>query len=103
MGVEWITTALETIIPQHRELQKISISLPRIITSLNPDGMKRSTAYREWMDLDRRLVQFWESRSTGPRVISMVWYWRKEEVRGYVERLLPELTKRGVPAIDLVE
>jgi len=61
----------------------------------------RSTTHGEWMDLDRLLVQFWESHLTDPKVIRMAWEGRKPDVRGYVECLLPELTKRGV--IDLVE
>ena len=99
-GVEWITTAFETI-PKHRELQKISIGFPQFITSFGLDIIERAPGYREWMDLDRRLVQFWESRPTGPKVISTAWVGPKEEVRGYAEFLLPELTRRG--AIDLAE
>jgi len=71
------------------------------ITSLNADAIKRYTPYSEWLGLDRLLVQFWEARSTGPKVICTVWGGLKQDVRGHTECLLPELTRRGV--IDLVE
>ena len=102
LSIKWITAALQTAVPKHRELQKISICIP--YNSTFPDSVKaikRSATYGEWMDLDRLLVQFWESRSTSPKVISMAWEGRKRDMRGYAECLLPELTKRDV--IDLVE
>jgi len=98
---KWITAAFQTITPNHRELQKISLGFPYFADSLNVDTLKQSTNYGEWLDLDRLLVQFWESRSTGPKVICVVWEGQKRDFRGFTECLFPELTKRG--AIDLVE
>jgi len=100
-SVEWITAAFKTTTPNHRELQKISIGFPYFSGSLDVDTISQSTSFREWLDLDRLLVQFWESRSTGPKVTCAVWDGRKRDVRGCVECLLPELTRRG--AIGLVE
>lgn len=85
--------------PKHRELWKISIGFPLYLASL--DTIKRSPAYGQWLDLDRLLVQFWESRPTPPKVICMGLVGEKWIVRGFVECCLPELTKRGV--IDLAE
>jgi len=86
---------------KHGELHKISIGFPYYIASPDVDAIKRHTAYKEWLDLDRLLVQFWESHLTGPKVICTPWKGRKRYVRGYAKCLLPELTKRGV--IGLVE
>ena len=48
------------------------------------------------MDLDRLLVQFWDSRSIRPKVVT-----EKKGKRDWAGYLLPEITKRGI--IDLVE
>ena len=103
LRVKWVTAAFQTITPNHRELRKISLNFPYFVGSLNVDIIKQSMNHREWLNLDRLLVQFWESRSTGPKVICAEWDRRnlKRDVRGRVEYLLPELTRRG--AIDLAE
>ena len=57
--------------------------------------------WEEWLDLDRLLVQFWESSSIRPKVVVMVQIpgaWNARYSVGY-ERLLPEITERGI--IDL--
>jgi hypothetical protein len=51
--------------------------------------------YGQWLDLDRLLVQLWESYSIRPKAIL------SPAEAGSFERLLPGITKRGV--IDLVE
>ena len=95
LSVEWIATALQTTISKHRELQKITIGFPFYVTSINLDTIKRSVIYRDWLDLDLLLVQFWETRSTGSKVVCVLWMGREQDVRGYTECLLPEMTKRG--------
>ena len=55
---------------------------------------------REWQDLDHLLVQLWTSHSVRLKIM----YRREEgedEARGLAQRLLPELTRRGV--IDVAE
>ena len=102
LGVKWITMALQATIPGHRELRKFSIHLRYILTFLDFDVMKQSTDYGEWLDLDRLLVQFWEPRSTRPKVVCTTWDGHpRRDLRGFTACLLPELTKRGI--IDLVE
>ena len=55
--------------------------------------------YREWLDLDRLLVQLWESRSTPPKITRAIN--EEQETGDYIGCLLPETTKRGI--IDVVE
>lgn len=93
--------ALQTTTPDHRELQKISIHLPSYSSSLDVDVFKQSATYEQWPDLDRLLVQLWESRSIRPKVIRTAWGVQRLDRRGLTECLLPELTRRGV--VDLVE
>ena len=54
------------------------------------------------MDVDRLLVQFWDSRSIRSKFMYLPMAGNeKVEIRDRAGRLLPELTKRGI--IDLVE
>jgi len=100
-SVGWVTTALHTITPKHRNLRRISICMPRdlalggagsdIIQSLG------EAASRRWSDLDRLLVKFWESRSIRPRVGYELGLAKNQENMDYsIGRLLPEVTKRGI-------
>ena len=94
-----MTTALQTIAPNH-ELREISIrvayysSFARTSTGDNAG----QTGGGPWHcpGLDRLLIQLWESRSIRPKVI-----YTEPGVAGYIGRLLPEMTGRGL--IDLVE
>ena len=95
-SVKWITAALQTTTPKHRELQKITIRVPYSSTFPdNVDTVERSTTFGEWMDLDRLLVQFWESRSTHPKVECTTWQGWNGSMRGFFDCFLPELTRRG--------
>jgi hypothetical protein len=51
----------------------------------------------KWLDLDRLLIQFWESRSIRTKVISR----DQDDVGDYIQCLLPEATNGGV--IDIIE
>ena len=56
--------------------------------------------FKQWLNLDRLLVQVWESRSIRPKVI----FTEQEgmsDMRDCMGCLLPEITKRGI--IDLVD
>ena len=53
--------------------------------------------FEQWLNLDRLLVQFWESRSIRPKVVCA----KLREGRDWAGCLLPEITGRGI--IDLFE
>jgi hypothetical protein len=99
--VEWVTTALQTITSEHRDLRQISIRLPYFLT-LDRDATIRQAIAGEgsnlWLNLDCLLVQFWESHSIRPMIVYMA---NKDITRDHIECLLPEITKRGV--IDIFE
>ena len=102
LSVEWIATAFQTTTPNHRQLQKISIRLPSHLRNVNANVIKRwSPTYGQWLDLDHLLVQFWESRSTRPKVICTARVGRKWDLKRFTECLLPELARRG--AVGLVD
>ena len=101
LRVGWITTAIQTTMPNHQELVKISIRVPYFPSVFNVDAIKNSAIYGEWLALDRLLVRFWESRSTPPKVICTGWNKAKQDMRGFTRYLLPELMRRGM--LDLVE
>jgi hypothetical protein len=94
--VEWVTVALKTVTPAHRDLRQISIhipyylTLPRVYTNLRQGIGKASS--EEWLDLDRLLVQLWESRSIRPRFVCMT----KGTLGVSIGYYLPEMTRRGI-------
>ena len=98
LNIEWITMALRTITPENGDLRQISIDVPAIYAF--DDGLRKAVeepVRGQWSDLDRLLVQFWESYSicfsvmrAEPRFTGM---------RDRVVFLLPELTRKGI--IDL--
>ena len=90
--IEWVVVALRTITPKHRDLRQITIHMPRGLTHTRLDA-----GGGQWSDIDRLLVQFWESRLIRPKVVCPM----VQDVRDLVGWLLPEITKRGL--IDLVE
>jgi len=57
-------------------------------------------ACERWSELDRLLVQSWESRSIRPRFIQTNSVQEMQRVEVYLGSLLPEVTKRGI--IDLM-
>jgi hypothetical protein len=99
-SVRWVITALQTISPKHRDLQQITIWLSHYLTGTLGVGTNIRRAigevnFRQLLDLDRLLVQLWESYSIRPKaVVSTI-----EAV--CVEYLLPEMTKRGI--VDFAE
>jgi len=100
----WITTALETITPGHSDLQEISIHMP-YSAALDRDGVDirqtiGETVYGQWLDVDRLLVQFWDSRSIRPRVVDPLMENGGGGMGHLLSRdLLPEITERGI--VDL--
>jgi hypothetical protein len=102
-SVEWVATALQTITPEHRDLQHIKIGVSRYLTvrslGIGPDirqGIGEAN-YGEWLDLDRLLVQFWESHLIRPMVQS----WGLGGVRYNIRDLLPEIVKGGIIRLGL--
>ena len=107
LSSKWVVKALETITYQHRDLCEISIHLPDMLNcALNEDGVtieriEEPNLGTQWLDLDRLLVQFWDSRSIRPKVVHPLTENEKKEMGDWAGHLFPELTKRGI--IDLVE
>jgi hypothetical protein len=99
--VEWVITTLQTITLEHRDLRQISIHLPDYLTLavalINLRQTTGEAGFEEWLDLDRLLIQFWESRSIRPNVKSVT----GGGMRDCIGLLLPQITKRGV--IDILE
>jgi len=87
---------LRTITPKHRDLQHISIYMPRYLPTIHAGVSVRQIVgeevFREWLDLDRLLIQFWESRSIRPKI--------EWDARHYIGCLLPTVAGGGM--IDLV-
>ena len=96
----WMTLALETITPDHRDFHQITIHVPEYGPSIaNPTNLRKTfgeSFYNQWMDLDRLLVQLWESRGIRPKIVCQV----EENERGaaceYIGCLFPEIMERGL-------
>jgi hypothetical protein len=96
LQIEWIITALRTVTRKTQGLQQISIFIHNM--SIARIGGR---IYQHWLDLDRLLVQLWESDSIRPKVIDATATLKDEQqMRVWFGCLLPEATKRGV--VDLV-
>jgi len=99
-NIEWVIMALETITPEHQELRQISIYVPYHLTLYNVGADIRQSLgekiSRRWSDLDRLLVQFWESRSIRPRVGCVRVGEEGQNTEHLIGCLLPETTKRGI-------
>ena len=106
LDVEWITMALRTVTPEHRDLRQISIRVPCFSTLHAVDAYLGQaigeTTRRQWSDLDHLLVRFWEARSIRPIVVCRRSRRTNKDMRDRIEGLLPEVVGRGV-IIDLVE
>ena len=106
MCCDWITMALETITPEHLDLQYVTIHIRFVSTKPVPgddatiaDLGPENPGIR-WLDLDRLLVQYWDTYSILTRVV----YPRIESGMRGIERwaryLFPEMTKRGIIDLD---
>ena len=99
---EWVAKTLETITSKHRDLQQITIYLYIWNPSAHEDGgtleeiVDINTGTR-WLDVDRLLVKFWDSRSIRSKVVYVPEMENEEEeTRDRVGKLFPELAKRGM-------
>ena len=102
LGVGWIAHALRVITSKHRDLRRISVDVDNFWASIGFSGDVRKDVgekvFNQWLDLDRILVHLWESFSIPVNV-----RWEEEVQVGYVEALLPEMTRRGMVTADLVD
>ncbi|KAF9644801.1 hypothetical protein BDM02DRAFT_3190251 [Thelephora ganbajun] len=100
LSIAWITTALQNVSPEHRNLQiSIYLRYDLVLATTEPDAMQ--IVGGQWSDLDHLLVQFWELRSIRTKLVCSA---PEEEPQGmgeHIGRLLPEVTGRGI--VDLVE
>ena len=82
--VDWITMALRTITPEHRDLRQISVYLVYRPTQAGPGGSIRQILgeqiFGQWMELDHLLAQLWESHSIRPRALCYAPQGVEEEV-----------------------
>jgi len=93
----WITMALKTITPKHRDI-RVSLHIP-----IYPGHVAYSPedeVGRQWVDLDHALIRLWESHGVRTRVVYSSGD-EKEEAREYIGELLPEVTRRGI--VELVD
>ena len=105
LNIEWITVMLQTITSKNRALRQISIHAPgysRLFkVSTNIRQSIGEAACGLWSDLDRPLIQFWESRSLHPKVICVMAREETRDTSHWIECLMPEATGRGM--IDFIE
>ena len=100
LNPQWITLAPQTVTSNHRDLQKIVIHFPFVFTfgggGIDIRQTIGETGHRKWLDLDRVLVQPWESRSVRLEVKhNGVMENEKKDVIDCTGCLSPERTKRG--------
>ena len=103
--VDWITMALHTIVPEHRDLQQITICLP-YDPNLSGAGadvgrIAGDLILGQWLELDHLLAQLWESRSMRPKILYFAPRGMEKDVTDCVRCLLPGITEGGI--IDLTE
>ena len=94
--VGWVVTTLQTITPKHRDFRQLRIDIPYCPTFLSAGANVKQTIgeanYAQWSDLDRLLIQLWESRAVRPQVACLM-----ADDPGC---LLPEGMKNGI--VDFV-
>ena len=74
--------------------------MPRglVLGGVGPDVVQSlgEATSRRWSDLDRLLVEVWESRSIRPRVGCRGLGEKQRDMDSCIGCLLPEITKRGI-------
>lgn len=106
LGVDWVTVALRTITPGHRDLRQIDIwlSCPTVLCFSSPEFRQKvgEEACRQWPDLDCLLVQTLESRSIRLKVMYQPAKEDEERMRESVGYLLPKMTERGLVEVHCI-
>ena len=99
--------ALGTIASEHQNFQQVSIHLPFFLGCFSPRVIElhfeEECTRRKWSDLDRLLVQLWESHAVRVEVKYPPPYRGNmpSRVKNWAEYLLPELVMRA--NVSLVE
>ena len=95
----FITMALQTITPDHRNFQQLSISAYKILKNPDPTSIKDEIGeadYLAWLELDCFLAQLHELHSVRPKVL---FRGDDEIARSCAEWLFPEAMTGGI--VDL--
>ena len=106
LRVEWITLALQDVTRKSQDLRRISVNAPCHLTHLGVNECLRQAVgedvLEEWLDLDRTLVHLLESL---PIHTNVRWTRRRREgvMEDCVGRFFPEMTRRGMVTVNLVE
>ena len=87
----WAVLALKTITSKHGDLQQISIFFP-----FNARDTIDKYTYNQWMDLDRSLVQLWDSHGIRVNIVCNVGEENREGFWEWIGALFPETKKRGI-------
>ena len=94
----WAATALKTITSKHTDFRKVSIHVTPIKAFPVGESVRETIGeeiYEQWMDLDRVLVQLWETNSIHTQVFYSIDE-EEKDAREHICSLLPEMTKRGI-------
>jgi hypothetical protein len=100
----WVAKTLRAIARSHKDLQRISLHAPFLLDApeFNPAKpanfrhVMGEAAYAGWLELDRLLIQLWESCSIHPEVhYSTPQSVSEENAIGCMKSLFPEATARG--------
>ena len=98
--VEWITTALRTVTPQHQDLRQISIFVDHYSTLANigadVERITRERIREQWSRLDHLLAQLWESHSIRPKILYKAFPGKEKIIRDWMGYLLPGIIGRGI-------
>ena len=98
LGVGWIAQALKTITHHHRDFRQISFIMSdvRSLSRVDIGQATSDPAFGQWSELDRLLIEFWDTRSIHLSVSysTLGEKWRKMDQ--LVKGLLPEMAKRGL-------
>ena len=102
LSVAWVSSTLKTITSRHRDLREVLIEVHALSdpTVWPTDAADvEDEIWEEWEDLDRTLVQLWESHAVRAKI--KYYSGKREESREFMEDLLPEVTKRGIVELDI--
>jgi len=102
--VDWVTSALRTITPKHRDFRQITIYLAHDPTLWNVGTNVRQIVgelvFGQWLELDRLLAKLWESRSIRPQILYFAPLGNGKRITTRMGCLLPEITKRRIIDLD---
>ena len=102
LDIAWVALTLKTITSKHRDLRGVLIEGHAFFKfdawQTGTTAVKDET-WEEWADLDRTLIQLWESHAVRAKVRYSSN--KREESRELMGNfLLPEATKRGIVELE---